>query len=214
MARSVPDNKFSLLVLEMFFVLALIEFPIWFLSNGHFFHFIAYLAGLLFLISFFVWSKNLATLEDLGFRPRLWWPGLSSALWVLGIMFFSLMLGVIFNPRPLDLVRFFKDIGAYYIWALIQQALLLGYFAWRFEFLRMKTKTRVICVGLLFAVLHAPNPLLMVITGVGGAFSAIYFYRFRNLYVLSLAHSIIGAAVLYLPDTWTHHLNIGPRFFR
>ena len=65
--------------------------------------------------------------------------------------------------------------------------------------------------ALFFSGAHLPNWFLMLVTPVAG-YAAIWVYRrYRNLYFLGLAHATIGTLLfLTVPDSWSHHLNIGP----
>jgi hypothetical protein len=51
----------------------------------------------------------------------------------------------------------------------------------------------------------------MAVTLLGGYASTQLYRRYRNLYFLGLAHGVLGF-VLYLvvPDSISHHLNVGP----
>lgn len=213
MQSVVSKTKPFFIGVEMVVILTLIEWPIWFKSDGKFLFFVLYLTTLLIGCAVFIWKPARATLGDLGFRPRFWLPDLGGIL-LLGISTAILITLGIFDDRVPTLFGFSKKILAYFPWALVQQTILLGYFGWRLEFLSISNRSRVFIVATLFMLIHAPNPLLMGVTIFGGVLAGIYFYRLRNLYVLSFAHSIIGAAVNYLPNEWHHHLTIGPRFFQ
>ena len=65
-----------------------------------------------------------------------------------------------------------------------------------------------------FSAIHTPNWFLIVVTLFAGFACAKLYLKFRNLYVLGLAHGVIGF-LLYLcvPDTISHHLYVGPKWF-
>ena len=54
----------------------------------------------------------------------------------------------------------------------------------------------------------------MPITLAGGHFCARVYLKHRNLYVLGLAHGVVGF-LLYLavPDSVSRHLYVGPKWF-
>lgn len=91
-------------------------------------------------------------------------------------------------------------------WGLFQQYLLNGYF--------MNRLRSPWLAAALFSAVHAPNWFLMLVTLVGGYFSAKAYLYFRNLYILGLAHGVIGFLIyLVVPDTISHHLYVGPKWF-
>jgi hypothetical protein len=61
---------------------------------------------------------------------------------------------------------------------------------------------------------HSPNWFLMPVTLVSG-YGAIWVYRrYNNLYFLGLAHAMIGFLLFVaVPDSVSHHLNVGPGWF-
>ncbi len=105
----------------------------------------------------------------------------------------------------------------YCFWALFQQYLLNGYFVNR---LRASFDTRyqflvAPMAGAMFAAAHLPNPLLMVVTLIGGAIAAVAYQRHRNLFFLALAHALIGTMLwLVVPDALSHNLRVGPGMLR
>ena len=47
----------------------------------------------------------------------------------------------------------------------------------------------------MFSLAHLPNPILTVITFVWGLMACLFFLRYRNLYPLAVAHTILGITV-------------------
>ncbi len=73
----------------------------------------------------------------------------------------------------------------------------------------------VATVAVLFALVHWPNPTLMILTGCGMFFWAVAYYRGRSLVVLALSMGLLASlAAQGLPDQWTDHMRAGPRFVR
>jgi len=104
-------------------------------------------------------------------------------------------------------------LGGYCFWALFQQYLLNGYFTNRLQ-ASLDTRYQFLVApmaGAMFAAAHLPNPLLMVVTLVGGTVAAAAYQRHRNLFFLAFAHALIGTMIwLAVPDTVSHHLRVGP----
>ena len=91
-------------------------------------------------------------------------------------------------------------------WGLFQQYVLNGYF--------MNRLNSPLLAAILFSAVHSPNWFLMLVTLAGGYFCAKAYLRFGNLCFLGLAHGLIGFLLyLVVPDTISHHLYVGPKWF-
>ena len=114
--------------------------------------------------------------------------------------------------RKVTLESGFLSLTLYCLWGLFQQYLLNGYFLNRLS--ENARNAAPLLAALSFSVIHAPNWFLMIVTLLGGFASAKVYLRFRNLYVLGLYHGILGF-LLYLcvPDSISHHLYVGPKWF-
>jgi membrane protease YdiL (CAAX protease family) len=103
--------------------------------------------------------------------------------------------------------------GVYAAWALVQEFLVQS-----FIFVRLETvfgsRRAIWGSAALFATAHVPNPLLMAATFVMGLFLTYWFWRHRNIYVLGVAHALLGLAVaVALPEAATHGMHVGAAFF-
>ena len=68
--------------------------------------------------------------------------------------------------------------------------------------------------GLLFALLHWPNPVLVPLTFVGGALFAWLFWKERNIVPLILWQTILGSLIWWaFPIAWHHSMRVGPGFY-
>jgi hypothetical protein len=99
----------------------------------------------------------------------------------------------------------------YCVWGLVQQYLLNGYFVNRFA--QAKAQAPALA-AVCFCAAHLPNWFLMLVTLAGGYAAAKVYQSYRNLFLLGLAHGILGFTIyLTVPDTITRHLYVGPRWF-
>ena len=104
--------------------------------------------------------------------------------------------------------------AAYLPWGLAQQYALNGYFLNRFD-AAVSARAASLLAALLFSLAHAPNPFLMAITLPLGWCATLLYRRNRNLYMLGIAHAAIGLLLfLVVPDSVSHHLRVGPGWFR
>jgi CAAX prenyl protease-like protein len=68
--------------------------------------------------------------------------------------------------------------------------------------------------GLLFALLHWPNPVLVPLTFVGGALMAWLFWKDRNILPLVVWQTILGSLIWWaFPIAWHHSMRVGPGFY-
>lgn len=112
--------------------------------------------------------------------------------------------------RPLGFEKALGSFALYLPWGLFQQYLLNGFFLKRFELVLSRSAAGMLASGL-FCVVHLPNWFLMSVTLVGGYAAVWVFRKYRNLYFLGLAHAAIGFLLfIVVPDSVSHHLNVGP----
>lgn len=142
---------------------------------------------------------------DLGTCARKFGPALIGLALFLGAA--GLILGTI---RPMGWEGAALGLGLYLPWGLFQQYLMNAYFLKRFETVLSQRAAGFITAAL-FSAVHTPNWFLMLVTPVAG-YGAIQVYRrYSNLYFLGAAHAVIGFLLfLVVPDSVSHHLNVGP----
>jgi hypothetical protein len=151
------------------------------------------------------------SLRELG----LAWAGLSSSLWVVGLaavggaamLFAAHKAGTLHMyglPRTLLVAA-----AEYLFWTFQQQFMLQSFFFLRLERLLGSRKAVWAAAGL-FALAHFPNPVLVPATWVAGLAFCELFRRYRNIYTLAIAQTVLGLCLAAaVPEALHHHMRVG-----
>ena len=100
------------------------------------------------------------------------------------------------------------------LWGLMQQYALQAFINRRAQLIWGRGVQSVLFVALMFALLHLPNPGLMVATFAGGLLWAAVYQRAPNLLALALSHGIMTwVLVSTLPASALGGLRVGFKYF-
>ena len=100
------------------------------------------------------------------------------------------------------------------LWALFQQYVLNGFINRRAQLAFGKGLKSVVLVATVFSLFHFPNPLLAVLTFVGGLIWAAAYQRQPNLYALALSHALSSLTLaLVISPKLLESLRVGFKYF-
>lgn len=99
-------------------------------------------------------------------------------------------------------------------WALLQQYALNGFINRRAQLALGKGWKSIALVAVIFALLHLPNPLLAMLTLIGGVIWATAYQRQPNLFALALSHTAVSLTLaLTVSANLLNSLRVGFKYF-
>lgn len=192
-----------------------------------------FLAAVL-LLGFCGWSarRRGETRESLGWDRRWLVPcARLTALWA-GLPLLALIVWAAWPPWPSAERLLYGAKGApaglqgwplpavlalgllrYPLWALAQEYALLSFSANRWRALAGPGPAALLN-GLCFALVHAPNPLLMAAAFAAGVLFTRIFFRTPHLAPLALAHMLAGLALSVIFRDFYPAMMVGPAYLR
>lgn len=103
---------------------------------------------------------------------------------------------------------------SYFAFCVLQQVALNSYLNNRVLSFVANPWTSSLLTGVLFAICHWPNPVLVPLTLVGGSVMAWLFARQRNIIPLAILQALLGTLAWWsFPVNWHHHLRVGPGYY-
>ena len=100
------------------------------------------------------------------------------------------------------------------VWGFVQQYALQAFINRRLQMLWGAGWRTTLVVAALFALLHLPNPALMVATFAGGLIWAWVYQRAPNLWALAISHAVMTwVLIATLPAGVLAGLRVGYRYF-
>ena len=157
------------------------------------------------------WRRRSLTLASLG----LGWKELRcsvrswSLLWAVCILLF-----VVLGHRILFRLSVLEQGCVYFAWSAAQQVV---YQSMTYMPLRSSLRSRGLAAGLsglAFALVHAPNPVLVPGTFVWGTVSSLLFERCRTVWGLALMQVMLASMLLWTtPAEMNHGFRIGPYYY-
>jgi hypothetical protein len=157
-----------------------------------------------------LWSHG-ETPHSLG----LTFPQFASAVgtwkwWLAAALFATAILG----GRQLLSINTVIRGGKYLVWCCFQQFLYQNIV---YKGVRAKYGPRALTrrvSGVIFAIIHLPNPILVPATLIWGTFSSRLFEQQRSIFALGLLQMLLSNLLLWITPIQYHHgFRIGPSYF-
>jgi hypothetical protein len=158
-----------------------------------------------------LWRRQSQTLDSLGLRLSAFILSLRKwyVLWILiAALFLFLGWHVLFSLNIL------ARGAVYFAFCVVQQ---LVYQSVVYTVVRKTLKQRwtaALISGLIFALLHAPNPVLMLGTLFWGVCSSLLFENCRTVFGLALLQVMLSSMLMWLTPVQLHHrFRVGPSYY-
>jgi membrane protease YdiL (CAAX protease family) len=148
----------------------------------------------------------------MGLRPK----SAVRSIWIVAAALLAAAISLAIAGRmqtlhgPTSPSMFVKRYAGYILFACVQQALLQDFFLLRFVRTMRSPQAAAVAAAGIFSLAHLPNPILTVVTFVWGLMACLVFLRYRNLYVLAIAHAILGITLaMSIPGPVIRNMRVG-----
>jgi hypothetical protein len=135
----------------------------------------------------------------------------------LALPILAIIVAAFFDTRDAlpPLPEMAARLGMFVLIGILQQYLLLAHL-WRSAAdLWPRMGVSQLAAAMIFALLHLPNPFLMLVTFAGALAACAIYRRAPNILALGLGHGCLSFALYYgLPRAVTGSLRVGPMFAR
>ncbi|MBL0165076.1 MAG: CPBP family intramembrane metalloprotease [Xanthomonadales bacterium] len=139
---------------------------------------------------------------------RGWWVALASLALTMALVM------ELANGRLPQQLPGIAQILRYLAWAAVQQFMICVIVAERIERITASSRIALLGAALVFALLHTPNAMLMLLTFVAGLIWIWNWQRHRALLANIFAHALGGLLLAdSLPPEWLHSAEVSARFF-
>jgi CAAX prenyl protease-like protein len=191
---------------------AYVSWYIWQLQTAAWY---SWMAFPVWLVASFVLNKD--TPRSLGWRAdNLWSATKLSTKVLLPCAFAVILIGLFLGGGHRSILPLLvpKRFFGYMAFCLLQQVGLNSLVTNRIVAAKGSPVRASLVVGLLFALLHLPNPVLVPVTAIGGFLISWLFAKERNILPLAVWQGILGTLVWWaFPVAWHHAMRVGPGFY-
>src|SRR6266550_4802856 len=103
----------------------------------------------------------------------------------------------------------------YLFWAAVQQFVLQSFFFVRLQRLLGNARLTIVVCALLFSIAHLPSIILLVATFFAALFFCESFRRYRTIYPIAVAHSMMALALsAAVPEGLLRQMRVGATYLR
>jgi hypothetical protein len=150
--------------------------------------------------------------KPMGLRPK----NVVRSIWIVAAALLAAAISIAIAGKmqtlhgPTSPSMFIRRYAGYILFACVQQALLQDFFLLRFLRIVRSPQAAAAAAAGIFSLAHLPNPILTLVTFVWGLMACLLFLRYRNLYVLAVAHAILGVTLaMSIPGPVIRNMRVG-----